>query len=87
MNIKTQKIDDFQSLCNQCNLMKRQINKYTKEKGKRYGATNIPSLKVFNIDFIEGDEKYDINDVKALKGTYWYDPVAFMEGIKALLTK
>jgi hypothetical protein len=79
---KTQKKEDFQSLCNQCNLLKRQISKNTKKTGKRYGATNIPMLKVFGIDFIEGDETYDPDDIDAMKGTYWYDPVAFMEGIQ-----
>ena len=84
---KTQKKEDFQSLCNQCNLLKRQVSKDTKRTGKRYGATNIPMLKVFGINFIEGDESYDADDVDAMKGTYWYDPVAFMEGIKRILKK
>lgn len=76
LNAKTQTIDDFQSLCRHCNLRKRQVSKQTKETGKRYGATNIPSIP-FGIDFISGDETYDENDVDAMKGTYWYDPVAF----------
>ena len=82
LNIKTQKIDDFQCLCNHCNLQKRQVAKKTIETKKRYSAKNIPSLKVFNIDFIEGNKEFDINDPNAMKGTYWYDPVAFMQYIK-----
>ena len=52
LNSKTQTVDDFQCLCNHCNLQKRQISKQTKIEKKRYGATNIPHLAVFNIDFI-----------------------------------
>ena len=87
LHAKTQKKEDFQSLCNQCNLLKRQVSKDTKRTGKRYGATRIPMLKVFGINFIEDDESYDADDVDAMKGTYWYDPVAFMEGIKRILKK
>lgn len=85
LDCKTQTKEDFQSLCNQCNLLKRQICKNTRKTGKRYGATNIPIMKVFGIDFIEGDENYDPDDVNAMKGTYWYDPVAFMERVKERL--
>ena len=62
--------------------MKRQVSKNTKKSNKRYEATNIPILKVFEIDFINGDKTYNPDDVDAMKGTYWYDPIAFMEGIK-----
>lgn len=79
---ETQIVDDFQCLCNGCNLRKGQISKQTKIEKKRYGATNIPHLAVFNIDFISGDETFDPNDPNAMVGTYWYDPVAFMEHIK-----
>lgn len=82
LNINTQYISDFQCLCNHCNIQKRQICKYTKDNNKRYGATNIPKLKIFGIDFISGDETFNINDIDSLKGTYWYDPIAFMEYIK-----
>ena len=58
LSIKTQTLDDFQCLCNHCNLQKRQVSKKTRETKKRYGATNIPQLKVFGIDFISGDENY-----------------------------
>lgn len=78
----TQTIDDFQCLCNHCNLQKRQISKITKEKSTRIGATTIPSLTIFGIDFIKGNETFDITDINAMEGTYWYDPVAFMKYIK-----
>ena len=82
LDAKTQTIDDFQCLCNHCNLQKRQISKKTKEIGKRIGATTIPSLAIFGIDFVEGDESIDESDVNAMVGTYWYDPVEFMKKIK-----
>lgn len=78
LNIKTQTLEDFQSLCNSCNLQKRQICKKTKETQERYSATNIPSLKVFGKKFTKGDETLNIKDPDAMKGTYWYDPVDFM---------
>ena len=37
------------------------------------------------IDFIEGDETFDKNDKNAMVGTYWYDPVRFMNYIKMSL--
>ena len=84
---KTQKKEDFQSLCNRCNLLKGQVSKDTKRTGKRYGATNIPMLKTFGIDFIKGGDTYDPHNINAMEGTFWYDPVSFMEGIKRILKK
>lgn len=81
LNTKTQTLDDFQSLCNSCNLLKRQISKDTIKTGKRYGATNIPAMKPFGIDFTVGDDKFDISDINAMVGTYWYDPVDFNKKI------
>lgn len=82
---KTQTIEDFQCLCNHCNLQKRQVSKVTKETGKRIGATKIPSLAIFGVDFVEGDYSIDESDVNAMVGTYWYDPVEFMKKIKEKL--
>lgn len=78
LNIKTQTIDDFQSLCNSCNLQKRQICKKSKATNTRYPSTNIPSLVIFNTPFTSGSELLDPSDINAMKGTYWYDPVDFM---------
>jgi len=85
LNKETQTKEDFQCLCNHCNLQKRQILKETMKTGKRYGATNIPSLSVFGIDFIEGDETFDKDNINAMVGTFWHDPVKFMEYIKITL--
>jgi hypothetical protein len=85
LQAQTQTIDDFQVLCTHCNLQKRQVSKRTRETGLRYGATNIPSFAVFGIDFTEGDETYDPSDINAMRGTYWYDPIEFMNKIKEML--
>ena len=82
LDIKEQTIDDFQCLCTHCNLQKREISKKTKAQRKRIGATSIPSLAIFKIDFISGDDNFNEDDINAMKGTYWYDPVAFMKYIK-----
>ena len=44
-------------------------------------------MKVFGIDFISGDETYDADNIDAMKGTYWYVPVPFMEGILDIIKK
>jgi hypothetical protein len=74
---KTQTENDFQCLCNGCNLRKRSIDKKTRETGIRYGANNIPSEAIYNIDFVDGDEKLNKDDPDAMVGTYWYDVVEF----------
>jgi len=79
LDIKTQTIDDFQPLCQHCNLQKRTVAKKTRKNGKRYSALNIPSLKIFNIKFTKGCKTFDPNDVNAMVGTYWYDPVDFIK--------
>ena len=53
--------------------------------GKRYGATQIPQIACFGIDFISGDDTFDPDDPDAMVGTYWYDPVEFMKQLKLSL--
>lgn len=84
LNAATQTIDDFQPLCNHCNLQKRQVSVEMRKTGKRYPATNIPSIAVFGVDFIFGDETYDPQDPNATMGSYWHDPVAFLEVVHGL---
>ena len=86
LNINTQTLDEFQSLCRHCNCQKRQVEKKTRETSIRYGATKIPALKVLGIDFVEGDETINFEDINALKGTDWYDPVEFMKQVKIKLS-
>lgn len=82
LNIKTQCIEDFQPLCRHCNQQKRQSIIVTKKTGKRYKATNIPQLKIFGIDFTKGNEDFNPNDIDAMVGTYWYDPLDFFKNLK-----
>ena len=81
LQVSTQVIDDFQVLCNHCNLQKRQTSVIERRDGVRYSAMNIPSLSVYGVDYLRGDGSFDINDVDTMVGTYWYDPVAFHRGI------
>lgn len=78
LNIKTQNIDDFQVLCNHCNLQKRQTIIEMKKTGKRYSAINIPIVKTFNISFTKGNETFNANDVEWGIGTFWHDPCDFI---------
>ena len=50
-----------------------------KKKNKRYPATKIRSLKILNIKYVNGDKTYDENDPNTMVGTYWYDPIKFIE--------
>ena len=83
LSMDTQTLDDFQCLCNHCNLLKSSAEQKARVSGKRYGATNIPQLTIFEVDFVEGDETFDPNDINAFVGTYWYDPVEFMKKVKS----
>ena len=74
LDIKSQKLEDFQPLCSHCNLQKRQICKKEKETGELFSAINIPHLSVFGVEFIDGN--------KEKKNSFWYDPVAFCKYIK-----
>jgi hypothetical protein len=84
LDTSTQTIDDFQPLCNHCNLQKRQVSVEMRRTGKRYPATKIPSVAVFGVDFILGDETYDPEDPNATVGSYWHDPVVFLEFVNEL---
>jgi hypothetical protein len=80
-NSKTQVDDDFQALCKHCNDQKRQSYVWQKLHKKRYPASMIPQLKVFKVDFIQGGDAFDEADPKAMIGTYWYDPIAFLVSV------
>ena len=87
LSAETQLLSDFQPLCKHCNDQKRQTYNYTKTTGKRYAATSIPMLKAFGIDFVGGNETFDQNDVNSTIGSYWHDPVYFMEEVAKKLKK
>jgi len=71
LDMKTQKLEDFQSLCTHCNLQKRQVCKKEKATKQLYQAKNIPMLAVFNP-----------SDITKKENTFWYDPVEYCKKIK-----
>lgn len=87
LNPKTQKIEDFQPLCRHCNQQKREVVKKMKKTGIRPSALDIPQLSIFGIPYTKGDESYDENDVNWGEGTYWNDPIKFMEELNYLIKK
>ena len=76
-SVETQKIDDFQSLCNACNLAKRADCSKTKKTGVRQAAPHMCKM-MGGPDFIEGDSTFDPNGL-GLRGTFWYDVAAYFE--------
>ena len=76
INKKTQKLEHFQPLCGSCNTRKREDKMKIKKTGKRQPPPPHIHIDFFGIDFIEGDETFDINKPNRI-GTYWYDCVLF----------
>ena len=81
LDIKTQLINDFQPLCNHCNLQKRQILKTEKQTEKIYSAKNIQRYKIYKFEFPWEKKVFNKNDINCKNGTYWFDPVEFDKNI------
>ena len=81
LSVDTQTMDDFQSLCKHCNDKKRETIKTMRMTGVRHSALTIPQLAVFGVAYTEGGEDWDLDDPHAMVGTYWYDPVDFMNSV------
>lgn len=77
LNTETQSLNDFQPLCNHCNLQKREISKKEHTYKRLYSAKNIPAYKAFPFEFPWEKKAYDERDPKCKCDTYWYDPVEF----------
>jgi hypothetical protein len=77
LNVKTQIIQDFQPLCNHCNLQKRQICRSEEESGVLYSAKNIQRYKIYDFDFPWEKKNYDNLDIHCKTDTFWYDPIKF----------
>ena len=86
LNSKTQKIEDFQPLCNHCNLQKRQIFKNETKKNKIYSAKNFQKYKMFPFEFPWEKKAFDLKDINTKKDTYWYDPVEFNNKLYLYMT-
>jgi hypothetical protein len=84
LNIKTQLLDDFQSLCNHCNLQKRQICKNEKETQIIYNARIQHPLfqETYKYMLFPWEFKtYDINNIYSKYDTFWYDPIEYQRKI------
>jgi hypothetical protein len=81
LNIKTQLINDFQPLCNHCNLQKRQVCKTEEQTEKLYSAKNIQRYKIYPFEFPWEKKAFDKDDIYCKTGTYWFDPVEFDRNI------
>lgn len=51
LNVKTQTIEDFQPLCNHCNLQKRQIAKEEYDNKKLFSAKCLPQFQIYEYEF------------------------------------
>jgi hypothetical protein len=78
LSLRTQKLEDFQSLCNRCNLLKRQACIYENKNNRLFSANNIPILNILGIF---PWEKYAYSS-NVIINTFWYDPLEFMEKTK-----
>lgn len=83
LKIETQQTHHFQILCKHCNDQKRQTIKQMKKTNERYPATDIPMLKTFGVRFTNGCERFNPGDPNWGVGTYWHDPIKFMETIRS----
>jgi hypothetical protein len=79
--VETQLINDFQPLCNHCNLQKRQVCKTEVQTAKLYSAKNIRRYKIYPFEFPWEKKAFDKTDIYCKNGTYWFDPVEFDKNI------
>lgn len=79
-------INDFQWLCNHCNLQKRIICQKEIKNNKIYSAKNIPKYKIFNFIFPWELKIFDIKDIKCKRDLYWYDPIEFNRKINIYIS-
>lgn len=81
LNIKTQLLEDFQCLCNHCNLLKRQNCKDEIKNQKLYSAKNLPIYNIYNFNFPWEFYNFDLNNINCKKESFWYDPIEFNKKI------
>jgi hypothetical protein len=86
LNTKTQKIEDFQPLCNHCNLQKRQIFKNETKTSKLFSAKNFQKYQMYAFEFPWEKKAFELKDINTKKDTYWYDPVEFNNKIYLYMT-
>jgi len=81
LDSKNQTLDDFQSLCNHCNLLKRQNTKKEKETGVIYSAANIPQFKCFEKEILLLEKLLPERCY-----SYHYDSTKYMERVKYIVS-
>lgn len=81
LDVNTQCIDDFQSLCNHCNLQKRQIFREETVNNQIYSAKNLAPYRMYPFEFPWEKKMFDVKDVNTKNDTFWYDPVEFNKKI------
>ena len=77
LQLGTQKLSDFQPLCNHCNLQKRQVCKEEEKNQKIYSAKNLVKYRIYPFEFPWEKKAFDKNDIQCKNDTYWFDPVEF----------
>ena len=77
LQLSTQKPDDFQPLCNHCNLQKRQICKEEEQHHKIYSAKHFKRYKIYPFEFPWEKKVFDKTDISCKNDTFWFDPVEF----------
>ena len=77
LDVVTQKLDDFQPLCNHCNLQKRQVCKNEELSERLYSAKQIARYRQYEFEFPWEKKAYDRSLPSCKTDTYWYDPVEF----------
>ena len=78
----SQVLSDFQSLCNSCNLRKREVVRKERESGKIYSVKNIPMYSGYDYEFPWEKKLFDPEDIRTKEDTYWYDPIEFHRKIR-----
>jgi hypothetical protein len=87
LDVVTQTLDDFQPLCNHCNLQKRQVCKNEERFEKLYSAKNIPRYRQYDFEFPWEKKAYDRSLPNCKADTFWYDPVEFDRKIYCYATQ
>ncbi len=77
MNVKTQKLEDFQPLSKAANDAKRQFCKDCEKTRRRYDAKKLG----YPISWYKGNEIHD-ESVNGCEGCFWYDPIEFRRHLK-----
>jgi hypothetical protein len=74
LNLKTQRLDDFQPLCRHCNLQKRQVCKNEILNNKVFNAQALlVKFSVYKDKFPWEFKTFDINNIYTKYDSYWYD--------------